>query len=564
MKKLFVMIFALAVMFICSIQVSAISGEGTEEKPYLVETNQDFLTAGFLSDKCYKLMNDINITDVIPEFSGVFDGNGYKISTSEEFIFNINKGTIKKLVINNDNCVNDNKENAIIKDCTISGGTLVENNYGTVETSNTTSTGDPNKYIVYNNYGIINNCKSSCNIAYINNSTATIKQSIAIDRRIADLNYGAIVYCSTSGEGSWAGIVIENYGQISNCSSTQDILYADYDNFGYISSYYKAGGIVIKNAEGAKIYNCFFDGDIRFQGKEVNQYNSAYVGGIAAQNLGSINACYTKGFINIRVDGGRYDELRVYTGGITGSGTGIISNSYSYMHISPYAHRHYLATISNGTCYAMGIGSASSISNCYFAGSLSASCYQNAGLSYNYGIGEASNIINSYYKSESPFSDDATHGTPLTATMLKLNNTFNDWDFDTVWGIDSEINDGYPYLQWQYEKAEPILLDYTINSINIKNLNDEELESIPETGSCYAEINIRKNTDRNENDYLIIAWYDENNVLLDFTYIKGLYNQNKEITLGTLLKVKDIKTIKAFVWDGIASMNPLSNICIYE
>ena len=112
-------------------------------------------------------------------------------------------------------------------------------------------------------------------------------------------------------------------------------------------------------------------------------------------------------------------------------------------------------------------------------------------------------------------------------------------------------------------QAEEVL-DYTITSIQIKNADDELIETIPQAGSYYVEVSAIKNTDRSEKDYLIIATYDENNAFLDFTYMRGLYNKNQEISFGTMLNSNKVKAIKAFVLDGLATLNPLSNAYTFK
>lgn len=32
---------------------------------------------------------------------------------------------------------------------------------------------------------------------------------------------------------------------------------------------------------------------------------------------------------------------------------------------------------------------------------------------------------------------------------MKDKNNYPDWNFDTIWSITADTNDGYPYLQWQ-------------------------------------------------------------------------------------------------------------------
>jgi hypothetical protein len=57
-------------------------------------------------------------------------------------------------------------------------------------------------------------------------------------------------------------------------------------------------------------------------------------------------------------------------------------------------------------------------------------------------------IINSYYDSQtSGQDDDDGRGEPRTTAQMKTQSTFINWDFTDIWGINSEINGGYPYLR---------------------------------------------------------------------------------------------------------------------
>ncbi len=94
-------------------------GYGTSSRPYLIKTTSDIVnlvtntTLATDSSKHYMLVEDIDMTAVtnftgIPNFSGVFDGNGHKIfgfaieNTSVTLgLFNRNTGTIKNLVVGN-------------------------------------------------------------------------------------------------------------------------------------------------------------------------------------------------------------------------------------------------------------------------------------------------------------------------------------------------------------------------------------------------------------------------------------------------------------------------------
>ncbi|MFW6025149.1 MAG: hypothetical protein ACOCRX_02295 [Candidatus Woesearchaeota archaeon] len=44
-------------------------------------------------------------------------------------------------------------------------------------------------------------------------------------------------------------------------------------------------------------------------------------------------------------------------------------------------------------------------------------------------------------------SGDGDEGTLLIDAQMKQQALYNNWDFENIWGIDPNINDGYPYLR---------------------------------------------------------------------------------------------------------------------
>lgn len=66
-----------------------LSGEGTKESPYLIESEADLLAVSRGLDKAYRLERDIALSDAwtpvgtyAAAFSGTFDGNGHTIRAS--------------------------------------------------------------------------------------------------------------------------------------------------------------------------------------------------------------------------------------------------------------------------------------------------------------------------------------------------------------------------------------------------------------------------------------------------------------------------------------------------
>ncbi|MDR3001123.1 MAG: hypothetical protein LBU89_07650, partial [Fibromonadaceae bacterium] len=215
----------------------------------------------------------------------------------------------------------------------------------------------------------------------------------------------------------------------------------------YIKGYRQIGGLVGSNL--GTISNSYFTGMV------TAEYD--YVGGLAGSNcltvrgtsintsinIGSISNSYFMGTVT---GGGSYVGGS-YVGGLVGSNTsGSISNSYSFGKVlgsDDYVGGlvgNNVASIVAGTNYAGG-----TISNSY-----SVSKVETSETSTNVGglVGSNSNgTINGYYNTDSTSRNNFL-GTGKTTAEMKQRTTFTGLNFNTIWGIDSKINNGYPYLRW--------------------------------------------------------------------------------------------------------------------
>jgi len=322
-----------------------------------------------------------------------------------------------------------------------------------------------------------------------------------------------------------AAIVSANSGTVSNCVVKGNIM-SSFDNIGGICSY---------NSNMVK--ECKFEGNIE------NTYNSGHIGGISGKNDSSASIVQCAVLANIS---GKY-----YAGGISGDNDGTVTACY------------FMGEISSGSSYKGGIAgyndhptsyAYSKIIDCYAVPKFNSGGY---GIAYN---GSDGSITTSYYdKTISGLSDTST-GTPKSTAAMKMKQTYSkNWDFDTVWGIDKNIKNGYPYLLWEYPNVEDEN-PYTVNSLKLTDLSGNELEEIPNE-SFYFEINVTKNDHSKNADSLIIALYDENGAFIDLKYMSGTYYQNQSMTFGTMINKTDkkIAKVKAFVWDSLFGMKPLSN-----
>lgn len=119
----------------------------------------------------------------------------------------------------------------------------------------------------------------------------------------------------------------------------------------------------------------------------------------------------------------------------------------------------------------MGASSSDQINDCYATGDVKSTRWDNGGLvggihygtvvknSYSTGSVTSSgrlgglvgyknainnDVISSYYDTETSELDDSFGGVGLISSEMKLQFSYKDWDFDTVW----QMNDGeYPTLR---------------------------------------------------------------------------------------------------------------------
>jgi hypothetical protein len=167
-------------------------------------------------------------------------------------------------------------------------------------------------------------------------------------------------------------------------------------------------------------------------------YNGSSVGGFAGRNAGTINSSYSTSTVT----------GQEVVGGLVGdnSGRSTINNSYSigavtgeskigglvgYNYASGTINNSYSTSMVSGTSYVGGFAGenwSSPINNCYYD-------IQTSGRSN--GIGRDNN-------------NGKVEG--KTTYEMKEKDTFAEWNFVEIWGINGEINDGYPYLHSYYNE----------------------------------------------------------------------------------------------------------------
>jgi len=257
-------------------------GKGTESDPYQIYTPADL--TGVYRKGYFKLMNDIDLTDYINQFSPTegwesigregsetihFDGNGKKItglwcnSTRDNTgLFScFANGTIKNLTVE----VASGKQVKGGANTGILIGKMINGTIENCKVSGTVADGTPVGGIV----GLMDNGKIS--LCEANVALNTTGERSYVGGIVGEITGGTLDQCVTTGtltatgtESYVGGLVGKNYATITNCYSTADN-----------TSSYNAAGIVAYNY--SLVEKCLYTG---------NLYSNNYAAGIIGYNDG--------------------------------------------------------------------------------------------------------------------------------------------------------------------------------------------------------------------------------------------------------------------------------------
>lgn len=542
MKKILSIILCLSVMLSISLEMvfadentitneaGFAGGSGTEEDPYQVATPEHLNNVRNYLNAFFVQISDIDMTEATTE-GGVYynNGNGWKPigNSSKNFTGNYDGA---EYLITGLNCKAEYSglfgynNGGIIKNINLKGTIIGKNNY----------TGG----IVGYNYknGVIKNCRFDGNITFDGTGTSP----------------------------SVGGIVGTNLGMVTECS-----------NYGEINATkgYRVGGVIGSNSSESSITKCFNYGSIlgnEFVGGIVGESKKALIsscgnagaiysttksdtkagfGGIAGETDSNISKCFNIGNITSTVTRKteRNSPCGIGVGGIAGFvtngitisdcyNTGVVSSLYTCGDIvgTGSALKGW-TTITTGKTYeTIPESSVLTIKNCYSStnGSLNNLYGYNAsGYSWSGGYQanscSYSNIItvtalNSYNVNE----DSDGNVTQLTENEMKQKDKYIGFDFETVWNIDSDINNGMPYLR-NISTSKIV--------ININSAYFAEFETIGRINGVIA-----------------VALYDNENRMLEIK----MYSPEEGIPV-TLDKINMGKYMKVMWWNSITDMKPI-------
>lgn len=396
-----------------------------------------------------------------PPFTGVYDGNSYRIMnlTIQDSTLNTaalfgwtREAELKNIFLDNVNvrgawavgALSGINEKVIqIINChstgKVHGNEAVGGLIGTTGFPGYFNTGDE---------GIMTDCSSSSHV------TGHVAGGL-IGWNLADLTdcfATGIINGTGTNVGGLAGV---NAGNVTNCYAS-----------GNVSGKGNVGGLIGWNTINTVTLS-YATGNV--QELSVESWESGRAGGLIGEmGNGTVSFCYAEGNVSAKVQAGGLIGTMTYTSGVflvcvveksyaKGSVTASVSNAGGLV-----------ASNSGGTiqnCYAMGDVSApdytgglvaysgwdpSKITNCYSAGKVSGNTNVGGLVGVNNNFTQTTG---SYFDGQVAQQADSAGGEGrLTPAMTYpyAQDTFVGWDFDTIWQADTQstMNSGYPFLRF--------------------------------------------------------------------------------------------------------------------
>ncbi len=240
----------------------------------------------------------------------------------------------------------------------------------------------------------------------------------------------------------------------THCSST-NTMQLDLSGSSRYVSYQYIGGLIGSVGDDSSTSKGYSNTKITANITALNNNTTTYIGGLCGVSLATTYG-YAEGDISLS---GNISTAVI--GGLIGKSDGYrtshIKKSYAINNISVHANV-------SKDIYIGGIVGQGEVTDTYYAhGKITTDI--EGGTTHIGGIAgeiKEDNIINSYYNVETSGISDNDNLWAKTTQELKSKLTYNDWEFESVWGRHGNINNGYPYLRWsQAEQIDALDLAVT-------------------------------------------------------------------------------------------------------
>ena len=405
---------------------------------------------------------------ITPKPSVSFKGNNLIVGTDFEYAYdnNVQIGTATMKIIGKGNYSGQTK---------IVEFRITTNNCGEGFAGGMGTEADPYKIMEAKNLDAINNCLYAGN----SNKYYELQKDIDLGNYLANSSAGwqpignidSDFYGKLNGNGHkvsglWINKPAANYvglfGYAYSSAEIRNIGIEINDGKGGVRGYNDVGGLVGYNS-GGTISNSYATGSVTgigrvggLVGSNVENSSSGFSGTISnsyatgsvtgSSNVGGLVGRNGNGWYNNNGDGRIISSYATGSvtgsssvGGLAGSNSGTVSNSYATSNVTGN---------SGNVGGLVGVSSQGTIINSYATGNVTSNSGNVGGLVGYYYSGDG-RIISSYYDKETTSRMDTGKGIGKNTTEMKMQSTYQGWDFENIWEINSAKNSGYPTLLWQ-------------------------------------------------------------------------------------------------------------------
>lgn len=548
-KLMFILLAAIIAIAAMPANVFAITGAGTESSPYIISSVSDLEYVKTNLSAYYKLGANITLSSAWTPigtneqpFTGYFDGNGHtvsglKINQSGNSVyaglFGYSTGDISHLKV----VMADAGITVTATTQAYAGGVVGYNNGGTLETCEVVGK-------------ITANVSSSSNIAEV---------------------YAGLVAGRSSGD-------ISSSDAIGNITATVTETSATGTAANNAQVY--AGGIV--GHSNADLHNNTSMVEVVATAAAASKYMApkAYVGGIAGKNTGNVTECQTTGNASASAIGEAL-EAAAYAGGIIGFETGNVEISVAYGDVSAETSASAAKTyagglvgfisgnISKASAFGAATAESTATSDAVYAGGIAGLSYGQVSVSFATGTATATAAnpyaggllgfadtaaVSSYYLENENYTTLPGCGIAKSEEELKLQETYEGWNFTTVWKIDEGENGGYPYLIDVADipaSFEDVTYTYDGNPKTIVATNYDENVTVTYTNNTATDAGVYRAIATLSADGYTITRLTANLIIEPIVLeISGLEVENKEYDNTTKATIDASKAVITGVLSG--------------
>jgi len=317
-----------------------------------------------------------------------------------------------------------------------------------------------------------------------------------------------------------------------------------------IQGHYFVGGLVGNN-DNTDISKCSSTGTVS---------GSAMIGGLAGQIINSaVDKCFSTVSVNCSVS---------YLGGFAAIiDNTSVSNCYATGSVNGP---------SSGTARAGGflgyLNPGGTIDKCYSTGLVTAVIDLVGGFLGGNSNAPGEEVTNSFWDKDASLPTSPAGGIGKTTAEMKTQSTFTDagWD-NIVWNMESGINNGYPYLDWQNPDGSPL----PVNLVNYSATLTEDKVTLnwqTETEVNNYGFQVERQKVKGESEWEVVGFVEghgNSNSPKDYTFTDDLLNLNPDksgqaLSLNLNYRLKQLDFDGNYEYSDVVEVKLAENIKAYK